>query len=322
MSEEPKDGPDKEDQDTSSKSGTSNGDGTGISLGGGKPEAAADDKGGAGDDNPFASLSDENQALAKEKGWASFDDAFKAYRGAQDLISRGEHKKAGSEGEGDGGEGGSTPSFKETDYVFNTPTDAQEIGYNEDFAKVFRGWSHAAGVDPKIAASYHDNFVEWSRGQLAGQAEASVEARQTSAREAEVVLTQEWGKPGTENFNRNLEFSRRAVRELGIDTNAIGVTFDQDGAPIITNAKFMAAMAKVGGTMFKEDTLFGDPTNGGADNPFDPNSSAHNVTAQGNITKNNPELAIQLIQALPEETRKRFANTLAGAQRRLAEMRK
>ncbi len=291
----------------------------GIRLGGSNPENNQD-KGGAGGDDPFSGLSEEHQALAKEKGWTSFDDALKSYTEAQNLISRGDHKKSGSEDGNDdkGGDGGNAgnQSFQESDYQFNKPTDFETIGYNDEFAKTFKGWAHAAGLDPKVAAQFHDNFVDWSRGELKGQASVTAEASQTRAREAEVGLKQEWGKPGTDGFNRQLELSQRAVRELGFDTNALGVTIDSDGDAIITNADFFLKMAKIGNAMYAEDTVFGDPTHGGAENPFDPKSKAFNVTAQGKLVRDNPDVAVTLIQSLPEDVRKRYTRTLESAQRR------
>lgn len=278
-----------------------NGDGAGND----NPNNASGNGGGAGDQNsgggggndqnPFLSaLNEDNRQYVASKGWRSPDDILGSYRNLErHNSSRQDSNKSGQQSNG----------FDDTvkspaDYKFQKPADfPQNAVYDGNFAEAFKSWAYEAKLSPQAAQTIHDKYVSQfaeSYGRLSQEREAKVESAITSTFDA---LTKSFGSPDTPGFKRNMELARRAINHLDPDLRAglkeAGVIVEKNGEEVLTNAAVAKAMASVGAKIYAEDGLYGAPSS--TENPFD--TKKPNLTAQGKILKENPELARTLIQA-------------------------
>lgn len=237
--------------------------------------------------------------MLEAKGWLDADgslkvnEVLKGYQNAETLISQ----------------RGSLAPKTADEYQLDKPDNAGQLGYNDDFAKWFKGAAHKIGLSQEQAKGLHDAYVGWageSLGQMSQQQQAQLSERiQTTAN----TLTKEWGSPNTPAFSKNLEMARRAISQLGLKDSltALGVVVNVNGKEMVTDAAVIGALAKVGEGMYAEDTLYGDPAT--MTNPFDPETL--DMTAQSRIFREDKERARSLIMSLPPEKRARYQSTLA-----------
>jgi len=290
-------------EQTGGTQGTSESSQTGVSA---NPEDTGNQGSVSADTDetksPMDTLSDDMKAFLETKGIKSVDDFGKmaqSLKDANDLISRGEHKKA---------DDGNTVT--DADYKFEAPENADELGYNKDFDDWFADRAKHHKLDPATAKAIRNDFFDFAKGSLTSQGEADQTALTERLGEAEVALKKEWGQTDGPTFKHNLEMANRAIRELGFDTNALGVTADFNGVKSVSDANFYQKMAQVGATMFAEDSLYGAPATG-AVNPFA--KETHDVTAQGQLWKNDQETAVALIRSLPAADQVRYKGLLEKA---------
>lgn len=280
-----------------------NSGGAGNTDGNGQGNSGVDNSGnapGTGTTDVFASLSEENRAFAQQKGLSAeqFDinKVFDMHRNADKLISQGAHKQTQPAG-GQTGDGSEVPA-NPAGYEFKMPDGMPEgMAYDNSFASKFADWAHNQGMSKAGAQQIHDFYVQHVGEHFSSSTAQQTEQLNTRVTETFDTLTKEWGQPETPAFQRNLELSRRAMSNLHpdfkqalVDAGVIRV----DGAQeVVTDARIMMGLQKAGSTMFAEDSVFGGKP---ADvNPFDPKTS--DLTAQGDLVRENPDLAKQLIRA-------------------------
>lgn len=181
-------------------------------------------------------------------------------------------------------------------YEFNMPEDLNEdFAYDEDSANLFKEWAFDAGLTPRQSQQIHDRFVQWQNDSFVGSTELQQEAIDT----AHKAIVKEWGEPKTPLYQRNQELANRAIRELGGEElesafKASGVMNDKGS---VLNPSLAFAMAKVGQELYAEDNIFSAQAR--ERNPFA--SDTENVTEQGRMLRNDPELAKDLIRAAGRE---------------------
>jgi hypothetical protein len=186
-----------------------------------------------------------------------------------------------------------------TDYEFKLPAEFPQDGfYDKTFADQFKQWAHKAKLTTVQAQTLHDLYTSNMAGLVQQGTEKSTKEQAQRVQAAFDDLTKAWGAQDTPAFKRNVELSRRAMTNLdpGLKDalKAHGViTTDAKGQETVVNATIFKALAKAGGRLFAEDEVFGQPAQ--AENPFDPKKP--NLAKQGELLKNNPELAKTLIEA-------------------------
>lgn len=176
-------------------------------------------------------------------------------------------------------------------YEFKLPEGIPEnFPYDATAAAKFKSWAHEAGATPKQAQVLHDNFVK----DMASKVEAMQIANTQAASASHETLVKAWGDPQSETYQRNQELANRAIRQQGGsellgELKSIGA-LGPNGE--VMTPRLAMAFAKVGESLYAEDSLYSGPT-GGA-NPFSPKSE--NLQAQGEIIRNDPERARALIR--------------------------
>ncbi len=183
-----------------------------------------------------------------------------------------------------------------TAYQFKLPEGLpKDFAYDSDFAKSFQAFAHEQGMHPRHAAAMHDWYVKSAGGKFQASSEQVETEVGNSARE----LQKDWGNPDSQSYKENLEYTRRAIKALGGEKLSgemarLGViTANGD----VRSPVLVRALATVGAMLFKEDGMVPDNNQGGVpggDNPF--KTGSVNTTKQGQIIKQNPELAKQLIR--------------------------
>lgn len=177
-------------------------------------------------------------------------------------------------------------------YEFKLPEGLPEnFPYDGKNAVEFKNWAHAAGLTPRQAQAVHDQFVKHTATTVAAMAEANSKAAQT----AHESLVKVWGDPESTTYKRNQELANRAIRQQGGEElvselkaiNALGPNGE------VKTPRLAMALAKIGESLYAEDTLFGGPSQG--PNPF--LEKSENLTEQGKIIRNDPDHARALIRA-------------------------
>jgi hypothetical protein len=250
-----------------------------------------------------AALSPQMRELADKKGWQSPDAVLGSYAELERAFSsRGPNTQQTAQQTGQ-------PKFKSSEYEFTKPQNASDIGYNDEFASNFKSWAHAADVDPKSAASLHDNFVEWAAGTVQRTRAQQAQARRDNAAAAETALRSAW--KSQPEFSHNMEMAQRAMRNLSPDLMGVltkmGALASVDGRLTVMEPVIIQAFAKVGDQMFKEDSLFGQSALNV--NPFDPKTE--DMTAQGRMIRDDPAKAEQLIRAAGPKATQMYAHWLS-----------
>lgn len=261
-------------------------------------DAAADGGSNSGGETWVAGLQvEENRALVEAKQWGSPDDALKSYRELQThaskaLVPPGEgataedwsafHAKLGRPEKPDG-------------YEYRMPEGLSDnFAYDEALAVESRNWAHEAGLTPRQADIMHGKMVQYTDALQKQHDDAMLKAEGEAHRD----LIREWGDADTEGYKRNVEMAARAARNLGVmdDLTKAGMIAPDGGIRSATLAK---ALAKVGTTMFGEDSVL---TGGGGvlKNPFSSGDS-FNLTEQGKILRSDPKKAASLIRAAGQD---------------------
>lgn len=195
------------------------------------------------------------------------------------------------------------------DYVFTVPKEA-EANYNKEFADGFKSWAHKAGLSKEQAAALHNEFVTYAQTQVGGQMQASTQALSETVTKAQASLEKAWGGSITPEFARNLEMSKRALTNLHPDLKQelvdVGAIVKSNGQEVIAKPAIFQALAKIGGQLYAEDTLFGQASR--TSNPFDPKTVDH--AAQNHLVKTDPARAKLLIRSLPVEAQRMWEHFL------------
>lgn len=246
----------------------------------------------------FDGLSDDNRRVAEAKGWDSPDKIVESYRNLEAKIGDSLRPPAddaspeewqafyGRLGRPDAPDG----------YEFTMPQDlAEDFPYDAESAGRFAQWAHEAGLTPRQAQNLHDRFVQDMNGQFA----ATGEERMAAVDKAHDALVEAWGEPSTERYQRSVELANRALRELGGDDLAQALigrgAITPEGAIADPAIGFM--LKKAGERLFAEDQVFS--ANARTTNPF--TREAENITEQGRLLRNDPELARTFIRAANRE---------------------
>lgn len=238
----------------------------------------------------------DNLKTVEAKKWASPEDAIKSYRELETRLSQGQKAQAPSDPK---------------EYAFTVPKEA-EGSYSTEFADTYRNLAHKAGLSKEQAAAIHDGVLQFSQQSAKAAAEAQTAALTKSILETKTELEQVWGAEKSPEFNRNLEMSRRALSQLDPGLKGAleqsGIIVKTANGETITNAAIFKALAKVGATMFSEDSLYGSAAQN--TNPFA--KATENLKAQGDIFRTNPERAKLLIQSLPPAEQAKWAHVLGS----------
>lgn len=247
---------------------------------------------------PLAGLSDDNRMVAEAKGWDTLDKVVTSYRNLEAKI--GDSLRAPA----DDASAEEWQSFYSrlgrpeaaSDYEFSMPEGlAEDFPYDAESADRFAEWAHEAGLSPRQAQGVHDRFIHNMNSQFSSMAQANSEA----VDEAHAALVEAWGEPATQRYQRNVELTNRALRELGGDRLAASLkdrgVITEDGAIADPAIAFM--LHKAGERLFSEDRVFG--ADAGRSNPFD--RTSENITEQGRLLRGDPDLARTYIRAANRE---------------------
>lgn len=216
-----------------------------------------------------AGLSDDNRALVEAKAWhgedgVALNSALDAYRSLEARLGNsipvpGDNATAGDWdaferrlGRPDTAEG----------YEFALPDGLpDDFPYSEDLAGRFRDWAFRAGMPANAAQSLHDDYVR----ELAGLRRAEVERLAAAEEQSHRDLVSAWGEADSEPYRRNVMLADRAMHRLGLNEvlRDAGLIATDGG---VRDARIATALAKIGNTLYAEDSLHGGAGDG--DNPF------------------------------------------------------
>lgn len=245
----------------------------------------------------------ENQKVATAKGWdkaSSPDVVFQSYRELESRLGRsvvlpGKEatkqdydafaSKVGRPAQPDG-------------YEFKLPAALPEgLPYDDQSATEFKVWSHEAGLAPWQAQIIHDRFVEKQVKLLNGSAEQSG----TKVIAAHSDIVKKWGPTDSPGYKTNVKHASRALSQLGLsETFRTHGLLSTNGE--VTDAKLAFALSTIGEGLYKEDGRFGGPGALTQANPW--KDGQENLSEQGRIARNEPELAKTLIQAAGKDPAK------------------
>lgn len=178
------------------------------------------------------------------------------------------------------------------DYVLRLPQGVSDkFPYDDAFATEYKNWSHEADLSPRQAQLLHDRFVQRSAKQMDTMQEGM--ARKVGTAHQEILS--KWGPVDSAGYKDNLDHAKSGLRGLGLsDTFKAAGLIDQNGS--IADAKLAFALATVGEGLFQEDRLRGGgPGSLTQSNPW--KDGQENLSEQGRLVREHPELARSLIQA-------------------------
>lgn len=249
-------------------------------------------------DGPLDGLSEDNRRVAETKGWDSADKIVDSYRNLEAKIGDslrppGDDAPA-EEWQAFYGRLGCPDTA--ADYEFAMPDGlAEDFPYDAESANRFAEWAHEAGLSPRQAQNLHNRFVQ----DMSGRFETAQQADVSAIDETHAALVDAWGEPETESYRRNVDLANRALRELGGEALALSLksrgAISSEGA--LTDPAIAFMLQKAGERLFSEDQVFG--ANAGANNPF--SREAENITEQGRLLRNDPELARTFIRGANRE---------------------
>jgi hypothetical protein len=185
------------------------------------------------------------------------------------------------------------------EYQFRLPQGVQEnFPYDDAFATEYKNWAHEADLSPRQAQLVHDRFVQRFDKQL----KDSEEGMRRKVGTAHQEILSKWGPTDSDGYKGNLDHAKAGLRGLGLtDTFKAAGLIDQGGS--IADAKLAFALATVGEGLYREDRLRGGgPGSLTNTNPW--KDGQENLTEQGRITRENPELARSLITAAGKDPEK------------------
>ncbi len=235
---------------------------------------------GAGD--PFAGLETGTREWVGKKGYKSVADVANAALSAESLIGKsvqlpGDDAKTEDWNKFYGRLG--RPE-KSDSYEFKLPDGLPtELPYDADFAAKFKPAAYDAGLTAKQAAKVHDFYVKEAADYFGKQREANSQ----KVVQATDAFEKEWGKKDSEPFKAAVDDMTRAVKglELSDALQGAGLLGSIDGKQFIVDAAIGKALARIGKTMFREDSMVSGGSGGGAaDNPFKDGPNKGNLTEQ------------------------------------------
>lgn len=236
---------------------------------------------------------EDNRTLVEAKQWKSADDAIRSYRELETDVNKAlkvpEADAPAEEWNAFYGKLGRPESADKYELKLNTETVPEGFPYDENSAIEFRTWAHEAGLTPAQAQTLHDKFVGYQAGSFTASREALAKAEGDTHRE----IVMQWGDPDTDGYKQNLEYTSRAIGQLGLkdELTRLGA-LSADGA--VLSPKIAFALSKVGKEMYGEDTTVLN-AGGTVSNPF---SAEHeNLTQQGQLIRSDPSKAKSLIRA-------------------------
>lgn len=236
---------------------------------------------------------EDNRTLVEAKQWKSADDAIRSYRELETDVNKAlkvpEADAPAEEWNAFYGKLGRPESADKYELKLNTETVPEGFPYDEKSAIEFRTWAHEAGLTPAQAQTLHDKFVGYQAGSFTASREALAKAEGDTHRE----IVMQWGDPDTDGYKQNLEYTSRAIGQLGLkdELTRLGA-LSADGA--VLSPKIAFALSKVGKEMYGEDTTVLN-AGGTVSNPF---SAEHeNLTQQGQLIRSDPSKAKSLIRS-------------------------
>jgi len=186
---------------------------------------------------------------------------------------------------------------KATDYgiTFKREGVPEGFAYDEAAAAEFANWAHETGLNKSQAQALHDKFV----GHQAAKFGTAVEDYGKAEAAAFDDLAKSWGGADSDGYKRNLEMTSRAVAQLGIKSDLVAAgILSKDGQ--IRNPGIAKALAKVGSSMFAEDSYSSTGQTPSGSNPFDRKGNDYNLTKQGQLVRSDPAKAAAFIRQLGE----------------------
>ena len=236
---------------------------------------------------------EDNRTLVAAKQWKSTDDAIRSYRELETHSSKALHMPGENATAEDWnafyGKLGRPETPDKYELKLNTEAVPEGFPYDEKSAIEFRTWAHEAGLTPAQAQTLHDKFVGTQAGGFTASREAAAKAEGDTHR----AIVSQWGDPDTDGYKQNLEYTSRAISQLGIkdELTRLGA-LSGDGA--VLSPKLVFALSKVGKEMYGEDSTVLNAS-GTISNPF---SAEHeNLTQQGQLIRSDPSKAASLIKA-------------------------
>lgn len=175
-------------------------------------------------------------------------------------------------------------------YEFKRPEGLPEnLPYSDELASTSKNWMHEAGLNGKQAQTIHDKFA----GYMAEQQTAALQAQAQAVEATHADLTKEWGPVDSEGFKAKQELMNRAALKLGLkDPLVKGGLVLPDGS--LTDPQLAKALAAIGDSMFREDTIGNDPT-ATTGNPFKRDGAGNlNASAISALVKSDPSRAARL----------------------------
>lgn len=229
----------------------------------------------------------DNLKTIETKKWDGIEAVVKSYRELETAFSS---KSAPT----------SQAPADPKEYTFDVPTDMKDA-YNPEFADGFKKWAHKAGISKEAAKTLHDEFVNFAKTGLSAQSTTATEALSKAVTTTKAELEKAWGQSITPAFAQNLEMAKRAATNL--DPNLmqelrdIGAIVKVGNEEMIAKPAIFKALAKAGGQLFAEDTLYGSASTNA--NPFDPKTL--DMKMQGHLIQTDPAKAKLLIRAAKQE---------------------
>lgn len=166
----------------------------------------------------------------------------------------------------------------------------EDLPWNAEAETAFKQWAAEDGLTAKQAQGQLDKFARFQAEQFTAQREAQAKA----VTETHADLTKEWGPLDSDGFKTKLAMADRAAKGLGLVD-----AFKQTGVILadgsLTHPQIAKAMAAIGESMFREDTIGNDPVAVGS-NPFKRNADGKlgNLSDINALVKNDPERAKRL----------------------------
>lgn len=240
----------------------------------------------------------DNLATLKAKGWQSPEDAVKSYRELEVESSKSKLKLPDKDSKPE-----EVDAFYESlgkpkeakGYEFKiADTVPEHFPYEEATAEGFKEFAHKTQLLPWQAQALHDWYVD-NTVKVYNEELGSYKTRVESAHAA---IVKEFGDPEGAEYKRNVELADRAVRELGgKDKKALRAELIELKA-ITPDGKVMApqlimALSRVGKELYSEDKVYSGIAS--TQNPW--KTETENLTQQGKIIQEDPEMARQLILA-------------------------
>lgn len=195
------------------------------------------------------------------------------------------------------------------DYAFKLPSGVDaNFPYDDAFATEYKNQSHEAGLSPRQAQSIHDWFVLRSAKQMKDASDGV--ARRVGTAHQEILA--KWGPTESEGYRTNLNYAKAGLRGLGLqETFKAAGLIDANGS--IADSKLAFALATVGEGLFQEDSLRGAPGHFTQSNPW--KDGQENLSEQGRIQRENPDLARSLIVAAGKDPDKALFKNRFGRDR-------